>query len=282
MRPHSQKIIQCFGGGLFLSVSTLIATTTTPTQSVERECKKEENQMKHRHRDYNLYRLLVNQLENAVFPFFNFFNKSVAFCEQVAPKSITSSSSSSPSPKSPKSQSESKSESITKIIEDDIYQDNTLYERIDLKMKTIYGDFTKDHLIHESLNAEDKLADMKVYRNIETNEVIVTCKMGNKISGHPGIVHGGSTAALLDNSFGYGFFATNVGNGFTANLNINYRAPISCGSSILLTCRATKIEGRKVYLSAEIRDQHDHNKLYVESTCLFITSSKLKTIEKKI
>jgi len=140
----------------------------------------------------------------------------------------------------------------------------------------------KSNLLHNTLNEKDKIWDMKVYRDLTTNEVLLTCKMGNGISGHPGIVHGGATAALLDNTFGYAYIVTNVGNGFTANLNINYRAPIIAGSKIILIARAMKIEGRKVHLSAEIRsrDKDDYDKIYVEAECLFITSNKLKQIEK--
>jgi len=162
--------------------------------------------------------------------------------------------------------------------------DESNLERFDLKIMELYGDFTRDHLLHDTLNGEDKISDMKIYRDVKSNEVIVTCSMGPGVSGHPNIVHGGATAALLDNSFGYAFFAANVGNGFTANLNIDYRAPIMVGSKIILTTRASKVEGRKVYLTAEIRSRNedDYDKLYVEAQCLFITSSKLKKIEGKI
>jgi len=162
--------------------------------------------------------------------------------------------------------------------------DESNLERFDLKMMELYGDFTRDHLLHDTLNGEDKISDMKIYRDVKSNEVIVTCSMGPGVSGHPNIVHGGATAALLDNSFGYAFFAANVGNGFTANLNIDYRAPIMVGSKIILTTRASKVEGRKVYLTAEIRSRNkdDYDKLYVEARCLFITSTKLKKIEGKI
>merc|ERR1711901_15374 len=162
--------------------------------------------------------------------------------------------------------------------------DESNLERFDLKIMELYGDFTRDHLLHDTLNGEDKISDMKIYRDVKSNEVIVTCSMGQGVSGHPNIVHGGATAALLDNSFGYAFFAANVGNGFTANLNIDYRAPIITGSKIILTTRASKVEGRKVYLSAEIRSRNkdDYDKLYVEARCLFITSTKLKKIEGKI
>jgi len=74
------------------------------------------------------------------------------------------------------------------------------------------------------------------------------------------------------------------GNGFTANLNINYRKPITVGSKIILTARAKKIEGRKVYLTAEIRSRNkdNYNQLYVEAECLFITSTKLKKIDGQV
>ena len=44
---------------------------------------------------------------------------------------------------------------------------------------------------------------------------------------HHVLVHGGATAALFDNCFGVAFFAAQVGNGFTANLNVNYRYDVS-------------------------------------------------------
>lgn len=71
---------------------------------------------------------------------------------------------------------------------------------------------------------------------------------------------------------GVAFFAAKVGNGFTANLSINYKRPILCGSYITLIARVERVEGRKVFLKAEIRDAQDESILFTEATSLFITS----------
>jgi acyl-coenzyme A thioesterase PaaI-like protein len=218
----------------------------------------------------------------AVFLFL--FANSTALCDEAEVKTVPKRTSQHNSEESNRSVEEQKEEEDRKEQTIGSELDERNLERFDLKMMELYGDFTKDHLLHDTLNGEDKISDMKIYRDVKSNEVIVTCSMGQGVSGHPNIVHGGATAALLDNSFGYAFFATNVGNGFTANLNIDYRAPIMVGSKIILTTRASKVEGRKVYLTAEIRSRNedDYDKLYVEAKCLFITSSKLKKIEGKI
>ena len=76
---------------------------------------------------------------------------------------------------------------------------------------------------------------------------------------------------------------TQRGNGFTANLTINYKRPITCGTEVKILARVERVEGRKVFLRAEIRNAKDDTVLYTEATSLFITSqSPLLTGPKKI
>lgn len=49
-------------------------------------------------------------------------------------------------------------------------------------------------------------------------------ELGDKLCGHPGIIHGGCIASIFDQFFGM-IFVCNAGRGFTANLNINYLKP---------------------------------------------------------
>ena len=49
------------------------------------------------------------------------------------------------------------------------------------------------------------------------------------VCGHPTIIHGGALAAIFDDSFGALFFASRIGNGFTANLSVDYRQGIGGG-----------------------------------------------------
>lgn len=73
--------------------------------------------------------------------------------------------------------------------------------------------------------------------------------------------------------------ARSIGNGFTANLNIDYRAPVAAGSDIRIEVEVDRIEGRKVFLTGRIVDATS-SALYTEGKALFIvkavpTSDKL-------
>ena len=48
-------------------------------------------------------------------------------------------------------------------------------------------------------------------------------KFGGSVNGYLGVVHGGITAAVFDNSFGWLLMACNLPVSFTANINVNYR-----------------------------------------------------------
>lgn len=45
---------------------------------------------------------------------------------------------------------------------------------------------------------------------------------------------------------------TQVGNGFTANLTVNYRRPVRVGTEVKVVTRVQRVEGRKVCLCTEI------------------------------
>jgi acyl-CoA thioesterase FadM len=59
----------------------------------------------------------------------------------------------------------------------------------------------------------------------------------------------------------------------TANLNVNYRAPLPAGSDVVIRVRHEKTDGRKIFYSARM-ESHDGSVLYSESTALFITVQK--------
>lgn len=84
---------------------------------------------------------------------------------------------------------------------------------------------------------------------------------------------------LLDETFGLGYeaFVTNNKDDsidespmiVTANLNIDYKAPIQSNSSIVIRIFHARTEGRKVYMHAKI-ESPDRRILYAEGTALFI------------
>lgn len=69
---------------------------------------------------------------------------------------------------------------------------------------------TQFHLIHETLRGKEKIDGYEVYKNRRDDSVVAYARLGKLLSGHPDIIHGGSIAALLDNTMGVAFFAAKV------------------------------------------------------------------------
>ncbi|KAH7342214.1 HotDog domain-containing protein [Rhexocercosporidium sp. MPI-PUGE-AT-0058] len=77
--------------------------------------------------------------------------------------------------------------------------------------------------------------------------------LGGDLCGHPGLVHGGMLATMLDEGLARCCFAALPNKvGMTANLNINYRAPAQAGSFVVLRATTTKVEGRKAWVEGHI------------------------------
>lgn len=84
-------------------------------------------------------------------------------------------------------------------------------------------------------------------RPAQIAEYIVFYHLGGKLCGHPGIIHGGLLATLLDESLcRCGFPSLPNKLGVTASLNIKYLAPTKADSIAVLHAWVTKLDGRKV------------------------------------
>ncbi|XP_066577409.1 acyl-coenzyme A thioesterase THEM4 isoform X2 [Amia ocellicauda] len=98
---------------------------------------------------------------------------------------------------------------------------------------------------------------------------VCICQCGPRLEGPPGHVHGGAIATIIDSAVG--ICATYI-SGFvlTANLNINYRSPVSLGSVILLDCKVERVEGRKTFVSCRVTSA-DGSTVHAEATGLFVS-----------
>jgi acyl-coenzyme A thioesterase PaaI-like protein len=144
------------------------------------------------------------------------------------------------------------------------------YDRIDYKLlSTEYKIWVKDHALHETLAGDGKIEAYEVYKRKNADEVVCLVRFGKSLNGHPGIVHGGITSLVFDNTFGWLFISLKYPSAVTANLNINYRNPIFAETSAILTARMIRRDGRKLYMEAKLCDTK--GKLLAESTTLFIT-----------
>ena len=99
--------------------------------------------------------------------------------------------------------------------------------------------------------------------------------VGEDLCGHPGIVHGGFLATMLDEGLArccFGALPHNIG--VTANLNINYRKPTPAGSYLVLKAETTKVDGRKAWVKGHIESvaaPGEAPTVYAEATALFVS-----------
>jgi adenylylsulfate kinase len=98
--------------------------------------------------------------------------------------------------------------------------------------------------------------------------------LGGDLCGHPGIVHGGMLATMLDEGLARCCFAALPNKvGMTANLNINYRAPAPAGAFVVLRAVTTKVEGRKAWVEGHIETlvgEGETPLVLAEASALFI------------
>ncbi|KAI0846935.1 Adenylylsulfate kinase-domain-containing protein [Daldinia vernicosa] len=99
--------------------------------------------------------------------------------------------------------------------------------------------------------------------------------LGHELCGHPGIVHGGLLATMLDEGLARCCFAALPHKvGLTANLNINYRAPAHADSYVVLRATTTKVEGRKAWVEGRIETlvgEGETPVVLAEATALFVS-----------
>jgi adenylylsulfate kinase len=98
--------------------------------------------------------------------------------------------------------------------------------------------------------------------------------LGTDLCGHPGIVHGGLLATLLDEGLARCCFAALPNKiGMTANLNINYRAPAPASAFVVLRAKTTKVEGRKAWVEGRLETlvgEGEKPVVLAEASALFI------------
>jgi hypothetical protein len=107
----------------------------------------------------------------------------------------------------------------------DVLRPNDEFERIDSKLlhSENFRRWIKDSVVHDTLKGERMIEAYEIYMHQETKEVICVIKFGTSLNGYPGVIHGGITALMFDNSFGWLLVATNSPPSVTARLTVNYR-----------------------------------------------------------
>ncbi|KAF7721898.1 hypothetical protein EC973_003966 [Apophysomyces ossiformis] len=106
--------------------------------------------------------------------------------------------------------------------------------------------------------------------NADKTECILICHLGKNLCGHDGIIHGGLLATLLDEHLAY-VTLPHLPNftGFTANLNVDYRRPVTSNQWVTVRGKLIKVDGRKAWAEAWIDD--DQGVRLTEAKALYIS-----------
>eukprot|EP00434_Breviolum_minutum_P038143 symbB.v1.2.033826.t1/scaffold4256.1/size42321/3 len=95
--------------------------------------------------------------------------------------------------------------------------------------------------------------------------ICAVIRVGDELDGHPGLLHGGFTSAIVDDFTGLASWlekdAQGLGNVkvFTAHMDLSYRRPLPANSVYLVDVCVDKIERqKKVFLNATIYDKEGH------------------------
>ena len=133
------------------------------------------------------------------------------------------------------------------------------------------------HLLHEALAGAEKLEKYELSLSADRQVLRAAVRLGSKACGHPRFIHGGAIASVFDDAMGTLFLSAGKGTGFTANLTVDYRAPIPAGAELRVTCAVERSEvsarsgARKVWLTSRMEAADGSPpRLYAQARALFI------------
>jgi acyl-coenzyme A thioesterase PaaI-like protein len=114
--------------------------------------------------------------------------------------------------------------------------------RLDEELFTKFPDFIDRNAFHDALRGERKISSFEIYRKQDEKEIYCFLRIGDRLNGHPGIVHGGIISLVIDASFGWLFMAMDIPKSVTANLNVNFRKPLIENTNIVIKAKITNIQ----------------------------------------
>jgi len=108
--------------------------------------------------------------------------------------------------------------------------------------------------------------------------------LGSAICGHPGIIHGGLLATLLDEGLARACFPALPNKvGVTASLKVDYKAPCPAGSYVVLRAETVKTEGRKAWVKGRIcvlNEDGEDGTVVAEGEALFVEPRQAASLPK--
>ncbi|KAK5168046.1 uncharacterized protein LTR77_006614 [Saxophila tyrrhenica] len=123
-------------------------------------------------------------------------------------------------------------------------------------------------------------------KHAELPSMVQIMYLGDSLCGHPGIVHGGLLATMLDEGLARACFPALPNKiGVTASLKIDYRVPCPAGSYVVLKAYTQKVEGRKAWVKGWIEllgEEDGTGAKVVEAEALFIEPKNAANMARNI
>jgi acyl-coenzyme A thioesterase PaaI-like protein len=152
------------------------------------------------------------------------------------------------------------------------YEPMTLPTRGQLEGHAIFGTLFGKTMIERYQiwkRRTDLVDDLPSSDNAKEDVVIGLVTFGSHLNGHSSLVHGGILSLVFDDICGFAYEAVGVEHAVTANLTVNFRAPVPAGSQVRLAVQLEAREGRKLYWKAQMTSL-DKETLYAEASSLYI------------
>ncbi|KAH9091301.1 hypothetical protein LEN26_018771 [Aphanomyces euteiches] len=124
----------------------------------------------------------------------------------------------------------------------------------------------QDDFFFPNIHEPGKYEAVQVFGHKDKTNVVAWVHLGRQLCGAKGILHGGCIATVFDELF----VTTADCVGYTATITVNFRRPFVGDKSGLFYVDLDKVEGRKVFLKATLKD--DEGVEYASATALFITA----------
>lgn len=113
-----------------------------------------------------------------------------------------------------------------------------------------------------------------VFNEKSGKDLVAIAYLGHELCGHPGIVHGGMLATLLDEALARCCFPVLPnGIGVTANLSIDYKKPVIADRYVVVRAETVKHEGRKAWVTGRVETLPEGDEqavVLVEAKGLFV------------
>jgi acyl-coenzyme A thioesterase PaaI-like protein len=132
----------------------------------------------------------------------------------------------------------------------------------------------RDHMFAALLKV-GLIQDMLCLFNLKERQFHSLVTLGKNVCGHPGIVHGGLTAALIDETLGGINYMLKKhkllpsGPAFTVHLEVDYKKPVPAGSHVICTASLESNDGRKTWVTATVSSQPGGD-VYATGKALFV------------